>query len=61
MVTGGEVPKNAMKAKMLKISLLLPQADAAWLAKKFGFMPRMNRSPKRGDRCPIERDRRGRS
>jgi hypothetical protein len=51
MVAGGAVPKNAMKAKMLKISLLLPQADAAWLAKKFGFMPRMNRSPKRGDRC----------
>jgi hypothetical protein len=36
MVAGGAVPKNAMKAKMLKILLLLPL---------------MNRQPKRGDRC----------
>jgi hypothetical protein len=61
MVTGGEVPKNAMKAKMLKISLLLPRLGPALPAKKLGVRAADEPPAEARRQMPIERDRGGRS
>jgi hypothetical protein len=61
MVTGGEVPKNAMKAKMLKISLLLPRPGSDLPAKKLGVHAADEPPVEARRQMPIERDRGGRS
>jgi hypothetical protein len=61
MVAGGAVPKNAMKAKMLKISLLLPRPGASLIAKKSGVHTADEPLTEARRQMPMERDRGGRS